>query len=418
MIYFTLPNTFLYTYKYIGFYEDPNCNSLSISNSLSFYLNNIKEKIDHFEKEWDIYKKYTNPYEYIHTPIPNVKKSVCKYKPLSRSYFKMIELIHLFNLKNNNKYISYDNLPTTKEESISSPINNNNYTKYKKKQNCPIKTFHLAEGPGGFIEAFVQLRNNPLDVYIGMTILDNKYDMNIPSWKKSTNFLKENVNVFIENGIDQTGDILNIDNFVYCKNKYGSSIQLITADGGFDFSMDFNNQEIAISKLLFAQMAFALCMQSHGGDFILKIFDSFMPQTIDILYILSSFYETVYITKPQTSRFANSEKYIVCKNFCFNSNELFFPYLYNAFSKMLKCPNDFKFRFLNIPLSNFFLSKLEEFNSIIGQQQIENIHQTISLIEYNEYDKNDQILNLIKNNVQKSINWCLKYNIPFNNIYL
>lgn len=413
MIYFTLPKTYLYTYKYIGLYEDNSSNHLKISNSLSFYLNNIKEKIDHFEKDWDIYKKYTNPYEYIHTIIPNVKKPVCKYKPLSRSYFKMIELIHLFNLKHHNKYISYDD---DSKFYHTSEISN----KYIKNQNfsCPIRTFHLAEGPGGFIEAFVQLRNNPLDIYVGMTILDNKHDMNIPSWKKSSNFLKENVNVFIENGIDQTGDILNIDNFVYCKNKYGSSIHLITADGGFDFSMDFNNQEIAISKLLFAQVAFALCMQKYEGDFILKIFDSFMTQTIDILYLLSSFYETVYITKPQTSRFANSEKYIVCKKFCFTSNEVFFPFLHNAFSKMLKCSNDVKFRFLNIPLSNYYLSKLEEFNSIIGQQQIENIHQTISLIEYNEYDKNDKITNLIKQNVQKSVNWCLKYNIPFNNIYL
>ena len=402
-MYFTLPKTFLYTYKYIDFNEDTSYNSLNISNSLSFYLNNIKEKIDNYEKEWDTYKKYTNPHEYIHTSIPNVKKPVCKYKPLSRSYFKMIELVHLFNLKN--KYLVYNNYLLS------------DCDKCKHTQHFPIKTFHLAEGPGGFIEALVQLRNNPLDVYVGMTILDNKHDMNIPSWKKSTNFLKEHVNVFIENGLDQTGNILNIDNFVYCKNKYGSSIKLITADGGFDFSMDFNNQEIAISNLLFAQMAFALCMQQYEGDFILKIFDSFMIQTIDILYILSSFYETVYITKPQTSRFANSEKYIVCKNFCFHSNESFFPYLYNTFSKMLKCPNDSKFRFLNIPLSNFFLLKLEEINSIIGQQQIENIYQTISLIEYSEYDKNEKIVNLIKQNVQKSINWCIKYNIPFNSIY-
>ena len=102
-------------------------------------------------------------------------------------------------------------------------------------------------------------------------------------------------------------------------------MDLITADGGFDFSMDFNKQEEYITKLLFGQVCYALCIQKPGGSFILKIFDCFMEHTIDILYILSSFYEKVYITKPHTSRYANSEKYIVCKNFLFNSIYDFYP---------------------------------------------------------------------------------------------
>jgi hypothetical protein len=72
------------------------------------------------------------------------------------------------------------------------------------------------------------------------------------------------------------------------------------------------------------------------------------------------------------------------------------------------------FRFLNIPVSYFFLTKLEEYNAIFGQQQIENIHYTISFID-NNY-KQDKIDNLIKNNVEKSIMWCVKNNIPYNSI--
>ena len=56
-------------------------------------------------------------------------------------------------------------------------------------------------------------------------------------------------------------------------------------------------------------------MQKVGGDFIVKIFDIFTKSTCDILYILSSLYKQVYITKPYTSRLANSEKYIVCRGF-------------------------------------------------------------------------------------------------------
>ena len=45
--------------------------------------------------------------------------------------------------------------------------------------------FHLAEGPGGFIEALAHARDNNNDSYIGMSILDDMHDPNIPGWKKS-----------------------------------------------------------------------------------------------------------------------------------------------------------------------------------------------------------------------------------------
>jgi hypothetical protein len=251
-----------------------------------------------------------------------------------------------------------------------------------------------------------------------MTILDNNNDPNIPAWKKTENFLRQHKNVIVETGADKTGNILSIDNFIYCKEKYASSMDLVTADGGFDFSLDFNNQEINITQLLFGQIIYALTMQKKGGVFILKIFDAFMQHSIDLLYILSSFYEKVYIIKPQTSRYANSEKYVICKGFLFNSCENFYPFLYRAFDKMLSCTNKdntqelFIHRFLNIPIPFFFINKLEEFNAIFGQQQIENIHYTISLISSKH--KQDKIDNLIKLNIQKCVQWCMKNNVEIN----
>ena len=64
-----------------------------INKTLSMYLNKVKTEIDNRQTEWDKYKKYTNPYEYIHTAVPNSQQSVCRLKPLSRSFYKMIEII-------------------------------------------------------------------------------------------------------------------------------------------------------------------------------------------------------------------------------------------------------------------------------------------------------------------------------------
>jgi hypothetical protein len=55
---------------------------------------------------------------------------------------------------------------------------------------------------------------------------------------------------------------------------------------------------------------------------------------------------------------------------------------------------------------------MEEYNAIFGQKQIQNIHYTLSLMETNT--KLDKIEMLIKTNIQKSTDWCIKYNIPHN----
>jgi 23S rRNA U2552 (ribose-2'-O)-methylase RlmE/FtsJ len=291
-----------------------------------------------------------------------------------------------------------------------------------------ISSFHLAEGPGGFIEAFSFLRNAKNDRYIGMTLQDNKNNMNVPSWKKSNVFLNNNPNVFIENGEDNTGNILSINNFYNVCQKYGQSMDFITADGGFDFSNDFDNQEINMSELLYGQVVYALCLQRKYGNFVLKIFDSFFQHTVDILYLLSSFYEYVYITKPKTSRSANSEKYIVCKGFLFDDAKDYFPYLCNSFKDMMN-HESLRFKLLNIKMPIYFISKLEEYNSIFGQQQIENIHSTISLIVIEKNNENQEKIvhneqklyfkfeNNIKNNVLKCVQWCIANNMQYNVIY-
>ena len=374
MSYFLLPE--INNIKnYINVTNDET-NNLAISVTLNSYLNNVKKQIDEDNDNWDFIKKYTNPYEFIHTIIPGNKISVSKLKPLSRSFYKMIEISNLLNI--------FDN--------------------YK---DCNINTFHLAEGPGGFIEATNYLRNNENDNYKGMTLINE--DPNVPGWKKSENFLNKNKNIFIEYGATGTGDLLNINNLKYCYDKYNNSMDVITADGGFDFSVDFNHQEILATKLLFAQVSFALMMQKKNGHFILKIFDIFSKTTLDILYLLSSVYKQVYIVKPNTSRLANSEKYIVCKYFKGASQALLFN-IFNEYPKLESI--QYISSLFDFPLDLFFINKIEEYNAIFGQQQIENISSTLNIIHCK--NKNEKIEILKKNNINKCIQWCEKNNISYN----
>jgi 23S rRNA U2552 (ribose-2'-O)-methylase RlmE/FtsJ len=338
-------------------FNDNNDDNNFISHSLNNYLSKIKEQINNYNENWDYHKKITNPYEFIHTHIPGTNYSVSKYKPLSRSFFKMIEIIKVFNFLNN-------------------------------KEN--IKTFHLAEGPGGFIEAFTYIRNNNNDIYYAITLISD--NINIPSWKKSKTFLNNNKNVIIETGKSKTGDLLLKENLLYIKNTYKNSMDFITGDGGIDFSCDFNNQEHLSLKLVFAQIVYALVLQNKGGNFILKIFDIFKLFSVELVFILCNMYENIYIYKPFTSRIANSEKYIICKGFKNNNNQFINSLVLN-FDKIIKNIQNIKSIF-NINIPNVFKNKLEEINAIYGQQQIENINSTLNLIREYLNQKNDNIITL------------------------
>lgn len=363
----------------LGFKEQNNkCKKVT---SLKKYLNKIKGLIDKHISSWDNSKKYTNPYEFIHTNVPNTKNSICKIKPISRAFFKLIEIYNTHRL-----------LPNGDK---------------------PIKTFHLAEGPGGFIEATTHLRNNTNDIYYGMTLLEEKNN-NIPGWNKVDFLLKKYPNINLLTGVDKKGDLYNENNLKYVIDNFSNSMDIITGDGGFDFSADFNKQENTAFRLIFTQVIYALVMQKKGGHFVLKIFDIFEVCTIDVLYLLNTFYEKVIVMKPYTSRYANSEKYIICKNFKYDSINDLHP----KFIGILKFFNGFDFNkyyidsILDIPIQNYYISSINEINAVLGHQQIENILNTIKIITHKD-KKQEKMYNLKCQNIQKCINWCIKNNMPY-----
>ena len=382
-------------YKHINYsFTHEKNKPVIINKTLKKYLNTLKSQIDECELAWDKYKKYTNPYEFIHTPVPNARSAICQYKPLSRSFFKMVEMCHL-----------QDILPELPAEKM--------------------KSFHLAEGPGGFIEALVYLRKNPADLYYGMTLLEEQ-NQNVPGWRKSKQFLSENKNVIIEKGHDGKGDLMNPQNLLHCLKYYKGEFDLITGDGGFDFSVHYLAQESVSTPLILCQISFAIAMQKLGGTFIIKMFDTCTKISVDMLYLLSNLYETVHFTKPHTSRYANSEKYIICKNFKLGEacRQEMINVLYKLMVQMQepqkmqgpielgphKEPSSIEALF-DYELPYYFVNKVEEYNAIFGQQQIENIGNTFNLIDNNKYDK----LELIKkNNVQKCIHWCQQYKLEYN----
>ena len=87
----------------------------------------------------------------------------------------------------------------------------------------------------------------------------------------------------------------------------------------------------------------------------------------------------------------------------------------NIFEHFHKIKTNSLSSILNVSISNHFLDKIKEVNSIFGQTQIENI---LNIINYTMDDKNDKQDQLKKSHLSKCVKWCKRNNLPINDIYV
>lgn len=356
---------------------------LSHNEYLHKVLTKYKNKITDYYKSklWDRYKKLSNEYEFIFN-TPNHESNISTYNPVSRSFFKMWELLHDFK----------------DELNIDSG---------------PINAIFLAEGPGGFAEALIKYRSDASgkadDKYYGISL--KATNKNIPDWKYQDQ-------IFICYGSDNTGDLYKKHNLDYL-NKNLPKMHFITADGGFDFSYDFNAQEESSIHLILCEIYAALTMQLDGGSFILKIYDIFHDYTIKLITLLKSFYKNIYIVKPLTSRPANSEKYLICMGFVGLQGSGSLGTIEKLGDLITSyTPRNLQLFFDTIKYSNHILHNIVSYNVYYTFRQVYYIEQTITYIrEFSKTFHDDDIKHEIKKitdeNRLKSLEWCKKYKIEY-----
>ena len=330
-----------------------------------------KSKIDELQNisEWDKMKKIANPYELVYTSYNNKRKdSIADYKPISRSFFKLWEIDKKFNI------ISEDD----------------NFT-----------IANLAEGPGGFMESILLNYKNKNKKLIGITLPPtNKY---IPKWNNNLNY-NNNVEIIY-------GNLYNIKDIKSYINKFKKNKAcLVTADGGFDYSEDFNKQEVNSFKMIFSEIIISLLILKKGGSLVCKIFDTFTLFSLKIILLLTYFFEDINIYKPNTSRPANSEKYLVCKNFIDNNQKI---HLLKVLENMLniKLDNNESLDLKNLDIDNNFFREINNYNDKYSKRQILFINKIINLI--NNFDKEDYKKNL-KKQISNAIKWCKDNDMKIN----
>jgi hypothetical protein len=185
----------------------------------------------------------------------------------------------------------------------------------------------------------------------------------------------------------------------------------------FDF-MFFNKPQTDINLYIIKLIEFVMTIlryQANGGTSIIKIDNVFHKPIVDLIYLLSSLFEKVYIIKPNTNNVTTFEKYIVCKNYnviCDTKLELHKSNYYKlqGFIKNLNNRNIVSIIDYEIPC--YFVNKIDDINIIIGQQQLESLDQIINIIK--NKNKEERVETIKKSNIQKSVSWCEKLKIPYN----
>lgn len=169
----------------------------------------------------------------------------------------------------------------------------------------------VCAGPGGFSE-YVLWRKKWRAKGFGLT-LKNENDFKLADFYAGP---CETFHPYY--GPKENGDVFDPDNQeaftnLIMQHTHGKGVHFMMSDGGFSVEGQENIQEILSKQLYLCQCLIALMIVREGGHFVTKLFDLFTPFSAGLVYLMYRCFEEVCIFKPNSSRPANSERYLICK---------------------------------------------------------------------------------------------------------
>ena len=161
---------------------------------------------------------------------------------------------------------------------------------------------------------------------------------------------------------------------------------LVMAYSGYNWTNN-NVQEQDAHRLLLAEIIIALKIQSKGGNFVCKLYESFTHTTLKLISILMASYESTYIVKPFMSRSYNSEKFIVCVGYKQVDNKVI-DKLEELFNLLVEDSN--KDKYISSIFPDFKLTKeitdtITKINTDIANTQLVSINEIMEFLNGQNY---------------------------------
>ncbi|KAF2352472.1 G-patch domain [Trinorchestia longiramus] len=238
----------------------------------------------------------------------------------------------------------------------------------------------VCAAPGGFAEYAIWRRKTHSDGFpdvhgFGFTLRSNDFKLQ-DFYAAPREFFEPH---YGESGKSGDGDIYkasNISNFCHFVKTAtrGMGVHFMMADGGFSVDGQENIQEILSKQLYLGQFVVGLGIVREGGNFVCKLFDTFTPFTVGLIYLMYRCFKKVSIHKPNTSRPANSERYIICK-WLRSGCEGVYSYLFEVNDKL----NELKQSEMDVvhlvppeimEADTGFVQYIRDMNNTLGQRQI------------------------------------------------
>lgn len=260
--------------------------------------------------------------------------------------------------------------------------------------NKEIKTLHLAEGPGSFIQATILYRDkfkkskSKNDKYYGITLfpeegkptpdIEKKFIKYYDKEKPKRVYIHKTYPKKIADGdkMKDNGDLTDKKTIENLKNEV-EEVDFVTADGGFEWENE-NTQEQEMSRLMLGQMISACNLLKKNGNFVCKLFETMTQFTLKLIFVIMQMFEKTVIYKPFMSRKSNSEKYIIFEGFNKNIK------LINELEKLLEGKFIIDF-YPDVILPDKFIEKFIEINNFISNRQMISINEIVKFIKNGDF---------------------------------
>ena len=246
-----------------------------------------------------------------------------------------------------------------------------------------------------------------LQILFYITIKDNGYSPTVFVIPEKSNYIKDykfrkeikekvGENVYIFNkfyeenkDIDEYSkisvDFINdISKKIYEKTQ-GNMVDLFIARKVIKFNPDYS-QEIKYKKFLLINTLLAFKCLSNGGNFIIKLYDTFTPFTIGIYMIFKNF-ESVSVFKPVSTRQYSSSRFLVAEKYLKETEQTTnnsIKYLEDFVTKYIEYSSNNIFDVKNfLPNSELrnndnFLKIIREINNGITEKRIDALKEIIN----------------------------------------
>lgn len=290
---------------------------------------NVLEKFEGKKKVYYVMNEFEKNVDNYDENIGEVTKKFLKTDVVSREFFKLWEMLFMFDLidLDNNKFVSV----------------------------------HIAEGPGSFIQATNLFRETfgksniaKNDKYYTVTLNSQNKDDYVPEIDKKLIshhekdspkrlFIHKTYSTQVAGGLKDkdNGDITDPKTIKLFGGEIKEKADFITADGGFKWKEEHLQEQEAFNLIL-AEICTAIKMQKKGGSFICKFFETFTLTSTKFISMLASVYNKVFIVKPLMSRPSNSEKYLVCLDFKYAESDKHLKDIIKSIDTLLKTAHENK----------------------------------------------------------------------------